>query len=60
MESFVHLTAHARYPIDNWVRQGQPCITTTGWIKLCMKISQNDYDNLKTVFQVADKELSTS
>eukprot|EP00975_Prorocentrum_lima_P015451 3271924-Prorocentrum_lima.AAC.1 len=42
------LTGNARYPIDDWVKQGQPRITTSGWNKLHMKTCQKDYGNPRT------------
>ena len=43
----------AQYPLDDWIEEGRPCITEVGWLKLCLRISQNDMYHLETVFQAA-------
>ena len=48
----------ARYPIDQWMANGEPKITVTGWIKLCIKIATKDTMNLDSVLKVGEKLLS--
>eukprot|EP00975_Prorocentrum_lima_P052889 11086575-Prorocentrum_lima.AAC.1 len=48
-------TEIARYPIDEWIKEGMPCITTAGWIKPCINICQKDMQRLYNVFEVAIK-----
>ncbi len=48
----------ARYPIDTWEQQGQPRITSKGWVKLAMMISSKNMDKLTSVFECGTKLLS--
>ena len=48
----------ARYPIDEWMANGEHKITVTGWIKLCIKIATKDTINLDNVLKVGEKLLS--
>eukprot|EP00975_Prorocentrum_lima_P029465 6187721-Prorocentrum_lima.AAC.1 len=45
----------ARYPIDELINDGMPCITTAGWVKLCINICQKDMQRLQNFFEVAIK-----
>ena len=62
-----HFTAHqlqqfsgvARYPIDAWEAAGSPMLTTTGWIKMCMRIAQKNISELHVVFE-ASQQLDSS
>jgi len=51
----VEINGVAKYPLDEWEKQGQPMITTSGWIKLCMKICAKDMKNLENVYTMAVK-----
>ncbi len=48
----------ARYPIDTWEAQGQPRITTKGWVKLAMMIATKKMDKLASVFTCGEKLLA--
>ena len=48
----------AKYPIDDWMANGEPRITVSGWIKLCIKIATKDTVNLANVLQVGEKLLA--
>ena len=54
-EDFVGI---ARYPIDQWIASGEPRITSTGWVKLCIKIATNDTVNLNNILKVGERILS--
>ena len=43
----------ARYPVDEWQKQGAPCFSTTSWCKLAMLIALNDMENLHLCFDIA-------
>ena len=43
----------ARYPVDEWKREGRSCITSKGWAKLCLRIANNDMAHLENVFKAA-------
>eukprot|EP00975_Prorocentrum_lima_P053853 11299727-Prorocentrum_lima.AAC.1 len=49
------LTGLARYPIDDWEKQGQPMTTTKGWVKLCLKLCEKDTKSLDNIFNSAMK-----
>eukprot|EP00975_Prorocentrum_lima_P002079 451087-Prorocentrum_lima.AAC.1 len=40
----------AQYPIDDWKAQGEPIMTTRGWVKLCLRVAAKDMANLKNLF----------
>ena len=44
----------ARYPVDEWIDNGEPYLSTVGWCKLCMKVADRDLTTLHTVFTTAD------
>ena len=48
------LTGIAKYPVDEWVKNGEPKSTTKRWFKLCIKICSKDPTGLKTVFDIAN------
>ena len=48
----------AKYPIDEWMANGEPKITVSGWVKLCIKIATKDTVNLMNVYQVGEKLLA--
>ena len=50
----------AKYPVARWEAEGQPCISSTSWIKICMKIAMEDMDNLQAVFDVGAKLLKSA
>ena len=43
----------AKFPVEQWLEQVAPCLTTHGWIKLCLKIAERDMDNLENIFHAA-------
>ena len=47
--------AIARYPIDEWVANGEPVLTTMSWIKLCIKIAEKDNTNLHSILELGEK-----
>ena len=47
----------AQFPIDEWTRAGEPCLTAKGWCKLCIRLYQNNKPGLRCVFEVARREL---
>ncbi len=47
--------AIARYPIDEWVSNGEPVLTTMSWIKLCIKIAEKDNTNLHSILELGEK-----
>ena len=47
----------ARFPVDEWTRAGAPYLSTKGWCKFCIILSENNREGLKDVFEVATKEL---
>ena len=47
----------AKFPVDDWIRAGAPCLTAKGWYKLCIRICGNNLDGLRHVFEVARHEL---
>jgi len=38
--------AVARYPLDEWEKEGHLCIDEDGWIAFCMQIAARDHENL--------------
>ena len=48
----VRLPGVARFPVDEWKRDGQPCLDKAGWGALCMKIATNDLKNLQGIFDL--------
>ena len=48
----------ARYPIDQVIASGEPRITSTGWVKLCIKVATKDTVNLNNILKVGEKLLS--
>ena len=49
----------ARFPIDEWERQGAPSFDAVSWYKLCMKISRQDPRNFSSVFQMCSDMLDS-
>ena len=49
----------ARYPVDQWIREGQLMISEKGWAKLCIRIAQNDISNLALIFEKANELVDT-
>ena len=47
----------AIFPVDEWTRAGAPYLSTKGWCKFCIILSENNREGLKDVFEVATKEL---
>ena len=45
----------SRFPIDEWKKAGEPCLSVSGWAALAMKIAEKDLDNLDQVFTVAKR-----
>ena len=41
-----------RFPVDQWKKDGQPCLDAAGWYSLCMKLAMNDLTNLQGVFDL--------
>ena len=41
-----------RFPVDQWIRDGQPSLDGPGWIALAMKIAEKDYDALSGIFDL--------
>ena len=39
----------ARYPIDQWEAQGNPCLTKDKWVMLCLAIAQKGLDKFSGV-----------
>ncbi len=52
------LVGIARYPIDKWEMEGQPRITSKGWVKLAMMIASKNMVKLSSVFTCGEKLLS--
>ena len=52
------LVGIARYPIDRWEMEGQPRITSKGWVKLAMMIASKNMVKLSSVFTCGQKLLS--
>ena len=48
----------ARYPVWRWERGGAVCLTQAMWCKICMKIAENDMENLGLIFDKAQEMLS--
>ena len=42
----------ARFPVDDWIREGKPYMSLASWVILCKKICENDMQNLASVFSV--------
>ena len=47
----------ARFPVDQWKKDGKPCLDTAGWYALCRKIAMKDMDNLGGIFDLAETYL---
>ena len=47
-----------RFPVDQWIRDGKPCLDARGWIALAMKIAAKDLDALSGIFDLG-KRLGT-
>ena len=45
----------ARYPIDEWEAKGEPCFSTKSWIKLCIKVANEDQTKLAGICEIAKK-----
>ena len=45
----------ARYPVDDWEHEGEPCFDTKSWIKLCIKVANQDLTNLAGICAIAEK-----
>ena len=45
----------ARYPVDEWEREGSPCFDTKSWIKLCVKVASQDIENLGGICAIAER-----
>ena len=45
----------AKYPVDDWIAEGQPCITEEVWTKLCLRIASKDRQNLENIFSAAER-----
>jgi hypothetical protein len=46
------------FDLDLWRKENQPVLTTVGWLKMAMKVAENDLENLLDVFNVAREELA--
>ena len=44
----------ARFPVDEWKKDGKPCLDTAGWYALCCKIAMKDMDNLAGIFNIGE------
>ena len=45
----------AKYPIDAWEEAGAPAMTSKSWVKLCVRVAQNDLTNLQHIMDIAQK-----
>ena len=46
------------FDLKRWGQENQPVLTTVGWLKLAIKVAENDLENLVDVFNVARTELA--
>ena len=44
----------ARFPVDQWKKDGKPCLDTAGWYALCCKIAMKDMTNLGGIFNIGE------
>ena len=44
----------ARFPVDQWKKDGRPCLDTAGWYAFCRKIAMKDMDNLAGIFDLGE------
>ena len=44
----------ACFPVDQWKKDGKPCLDTAGWYALCCKIAMKDMDNLGGIFNIGE------
>ena len=44
----------ARFPVDEWKRDGRPCLDTAGWYAFCSKIAAKDLTNLGGIFDLGE------
>jgi hypothetical protein len=42
----------ARFPVDEWEKSGEPCLTQAGWAAMAMKVASKDMRNLQAIFDV--------
>ena len=45
----------ARFPVDEWERQGAPYMTETEWVKMCMVIALHGTEDLGSVMNARHK-----
>ena len=45
----------ARYPIEQWRKEGRPYMTKLMWVALFKAVALKDMENLHTIFDVCDK-----
>ena len=45
----------AKYPVDQWEREGELVLDQAGWCKICLKIAEKDMTNLGMIFETAQK-----
>ncbi len=49
------LVGISRFPVDEWIKSGQPILSTKGWCLFAMKIAKQDMQNLGSIFAIAEK-----
>ena len=59
MDGFT-LPGVSKFPIDKWMGDGMPTMSTTGWCKLAMLIASKDMPNLHRVFEKGEAILNAS
>ena len=57
MAGFDHFPGLGYFDLKKWAQENQPVLTTTGWLKLALKVAENDLEHLIDVFNVARDEL---
>jgi hypothetical protein len=57
MAGFDHFPGLGFFYLKKWEAEDQPVLTTTGWLKLALKVAENDLEHLADVFNLARDEL---
>ena len=48
----LRLPGVARFPFDQWERDGKPCLDTAGWYEMFQKLAKHDMKNLQGIFDL--------
>jgi hypothetical protein len=56
LAGFEQFPGLGKFDLEKWVKEDQPVLTTTGWLKLALKVAQGAQD-LTEVFETAKSEL---